>query len=70
MREGGFGVDLAHVVAAVILPHAADEQRPGLVVLVRDAVAGDARDHARVNGHDHLPSQVNPSHLNRKKYVR
>lgn len=43
------GVDLAHVPAAVLLPHVGDVQEPRAVLVVRHADAGVARDHVVVH---------------------
>ena len=56
-------VNLAHVVAPVLLLHLADVQQPSHGVVVGDAEPRQSRDHVAVDGQDHLPVDVDPGHL-------
>lgn len=57
------GVDLAHVVAAVLLLDLAHVQQPGHGIVVGDAEPCQPRDHVPVYRQDHLAIDVDPRHL-------
>jgi len=55
-------VDLAHIVAAIVLMSLIHMQQPRIVG-VGDAVSRNPRYHMPVDGQYHLPVDVNPGHL-------
>ena len=63
LAHHGHRVDLAHVVATVLLFYAAYVQQPGLLIVARDGVPRDFRHHVLVHGDDHLPADVDPHDL-------
>jgi len=56
------GVDLAHIVAAIVLMSLIHVQQPR-VVRVGDAISRYPRYHMPVDGQYHLPVYVNPGNL-------
>ena len=61
--EHGIGVDLAHVVALVLLLYVADVQVPCVVLVVSDLEPGDAGDDVVVDRQDHLTLKVDKGDL-------
>lgn len=61
-------VDLAHVLAAVLLLHTAHVEVPGAVVRVRHGHAGVVRDHVVVDGLYRLRVRLHPPHLSQSTH--
>lgn len=59
----GVCVDLAHVLATVLLLHTAHVKVPGAVVRVRHRHPGVVRDHVVVDGLYRLGVRLHPPHL-------
>lgn len=59
----GVRVDLAHVVAPVVLLGLADVQQPCVGVVVGDTVPRDTGDHVPMYRQYHLPVYVDPGDL-------
>lgn len=59
----GVCVDLAHVLATVLLLYTAHVQVPGAVVRVRHRHPGVVRDHVVVDGLYRLGVRLHPPHL-------
>lgn len=66
LADHGVGVNLAHVVAPILLLHLTHVQQPGHGVVVRDAEPCQSRDHVPVDRKDHLPVDMDPCHLRTK----
>lgn len=56
-------VQLAHIIASVVLLHVVDVKQPGLLIVVGHRESRYLHDHVFVNGQEHLTTYVNPRHL-------
>ena len=56
-------VQLAHIVAPVVLLYVVDVQQPGLLVVVGNREPRYLHHHVLVDGQEHLTPHVNPRHL-------